>query len=113
MKMADGGFRPAYNIQLGVVGKKTGGPRSIVGVRVTNVGSDMCSVLPMQDDVVRRLGRAPSVVLADANHFNRDDVKELDRREILPVIPPARPRGPAIAASTRSLIHGWTSTGRG
>lgn len=92
MKMADGGFRPGYNIQLGVAGKKTGGPRAIVGVRVTNVGSDVSSLVPMQDQIVRRLGRAPSAVLADANHFRIDEIKELDRRGILPVVPPPRSR---------------------
>lgn len=46
----------------------------------------------MQDDIVRRLGRAPAVVLADANHFKIDEIKELDRRGILPVVPPPRPR---------------------
>src|SRR5687768_9920036 len=92
MKMADGGFRPAYNIQLAVVGKKTGGPRAIVGVRVTNLGSDLGSLIPMSDDVVRRLGRAPGVVLADANHFKIDEIKALDERGILPVVPPPRPR---------------------
>lgn len=92
MKMADGGFRPAYNIQLGVVGKKTGGPRAIVGVRVTNLGSDLGSLVPMQNDIVRRLGRAPGVLLADANHFKIAEIKELDERGILPVVPPPRSR---------------------
>lgn len=93
MKMADGGFRPGYNIETAVVGRKLGGPRSIVGVRVTNVGSDTGSLLPMQDEVVRRVGRAPQVVLADANHFRVDDVRELDRRGILPIVPTPRSRG--------------------
>lgn len=66
MKMGDGGFRPAYNVQLqpslrlrrrsvllfagaaappplefATAGSEMGGPRTIVGVRVTHVGSDM------------------------------------------------------------------------
>jgi IS5 family transposase len=92
MKMADGGFRPAFNIELAVAGRKTGGPRTIVGVRVTNLGTDIGSLIPVQDDIVRRVGRAPQAVLADANHFKIDDIKELDRRGILPVIPPPRAR---------------------
>ena len=40
MKMADGGFCPAYNVQYGVAGSELGGPRTIVGVAVSNVGSD-------------------------------------------------------------------------
>src|SRR5947209_10352021 len=49
MKMGDGGFRPAYNVQMATAGSEMGGPRTIVGVRVTNVGSDMGSVTPMVD----------------------------------------------------------------
>src|SRR3954465_120440 len=41
MKMADGGFRPAYNVCMATAGSPLGGPRTIVGVQVTNVGSDM------------------------------------------------------------------------
>ena len=37
MKMADGGFRPAFNIQLASAGSELGGPRTIVGVRVNVV----------------------------------------------------------------------------
>jgi len=57
MKMPDGGYRPAYNIQLASAGSELGGPRTIVGVRVTNVGSDMGSVGPMLDDIERRTGQ--------------------------------------------------------
>ena len=67
MKMADGGFRPAYNVQYGVVGDKMGGPRTIVGVRVTNVGSDLGSLVPMVAQVERRTGALPGAVVADTN----------------------------------------------
>jgi hypothetical protein len=46
MKMGDGGFRPAFNMQHAVAGSELGGPRTIVGVNVTNVGSDMGSPAP-------------------------------------------------------------------
>ena len=68
MKMADGGFRPAYNVQLAVAGEETGGPRTIVGVLVTNVGSDMGSVTPMLEQIEQRTGALPKTLLADANH---------------------------------------------
>jgi hypothetical protein len=41
MKMADGGFRPAMNVQMATAGSVMGGPRTIVAVGVNNVGSDM------------------------------------------------------------------------
>lgn len=40
MKMPDGGYRPGYNVQLAVAGSPMGGPRTVVGLRVTNVGSE-------------------------------------------------------------------------
>lgn len=68
MKMPDGGFRPGYNIQLATAGSELGGPRTIVGLLVTNTGSDMGSVTPMLEDIKARTGRLPSQLLADANH---------------------------------------------
>lgn len=68
MKMPDGGFRPGYNIQLATAGSELGGPRTIVGLLVTNTGSDMGSVTPMLEDIKARTGRLPRQLLADANH---------------------------------------------
>ena len=45
-----------------------GGPRAIVGVQVTNLGSDMGSVTPMFEQIVDRTGALPERILADANH---------------------------------------------
>ncbi|MFL5356902.1 transposase [Archangium sp.] len=75
MKMADGGFRPGYNVQLAVAGKAEGGPRTIVGVQVTNVGSDAGSVGPMLEQIEARTGQLPAHLLADANHATVADLK--------------------------------------
>jgi len=75
MKMADGGFRPGYNVQLAVAGEAEGGPRTIVGVQVTNVGSDAGSVGPMLEQIEARTGQRPGHLLADANHATLADVK--------------------------------------
>lgn len=93
MKMAGGAFRPGYNIQFAVAGKKTGGPRAIVGVRVTNRGSDLSSVGLMLDDISTRLrGRLPKHVLADSNHFTVAEVEEAHRRGVFLVSPPPKRR---------------------
>jgi len=68
MKMADGGFRPAYNVCMATAGSPLGGPRTIVGVQVTNVGSDMGMITPMLAEIERRTGQLPKTLLADANH---------------------------------------------
>lgn len=68
MKMGDGGFRPGFNIRMATAGSALGGPRTIVGVLVTNVGSDMGSLTPMLDEIKRTTGQLPKTLLADANH---------------------------------------------
>jgi len=87
MKMADGGFRPAYNVQMATAGDPLGGPRTVVGVRVTNVGSDAGAVTPMLDDIERRLGVLPKVLLADANHGSHDGIRDATARGVEVLIP--------------------------
>ncbi|MCP4035360.1 MAG: transposase [bacterium] len=89
MKMPDSGYRPGYNLQLAVAGSPLGGARTIVGVRVTNVGSDMNSLTPMLDDIERSTGRLPSQLLADANHTAHDDIRAVAARgvELLAPVP--------------------------
>jgi len=86
MKMPDGGFRPGFNVQLGVAGKADGGPRTIVGVQVTNVGSDLRSVPPMAEQIEERTGVRPGAMLADANHATIGCIKYLAEKGIRPVI---------------------------
>jgi transposase len=92
MKMADGGFRPALNVQYGVVGAKLGGPRTIVGVRVTNVGSDYGSLVPMVEQVEQRTGAVPTAVVADSNHAQHGEIAALLARGITPVVAAPKPR---------------------
>ena len=55
MKMGDGGFRPAYNIEFG----SDTASQIIVGVDVVTTGSDMAQMAPMVEQVTRRCGTAP------------------------------------------------------
>lgn len=61
MKMADGGFRPAYNGQF----CSDTGSQVIVGVAVTCSGSDATQMAPMVEQVETRYGQAPAEVLVD------------------------------------------------
>lgn len=87
MKMPDGGFRPGYNFQFAVAGKETGGPRTIVGVRVTNLGSDMGSVTPLLHTTVANTGLFPRLWLADANHAKHACIQYADRLGVAVLIP--------------------------
>jgi transposase len=89
MKMGDGGFRPAYNVQYAVAGSVMGGPRTIVGVNVTNLGSDMGSMAPMVEQIEERTGQRPAALLADGGHAKNDDVAATRRMGVDVIVPPA------------------------
>jgi transposase len=93
MKMGDGGFRPAYNVQLATAGSPEGGPRTVVGVRVTNLGSDVGAISPMLDDIERRTGALPKTLLADGGHLKFDCLRTAEARGVvvlMPVPPPSK-----------------------
>lgn len=112
MKMPDGGFRPGYNVQLAVAGSPLGGPRTTVGVRVHNTGSDMSSITPMLGQLKARAGRLPAVLLADANHATHACIEHATRQgvELLVAVPEhektARVRQPSPeVAAWRARMH--------
>jgi transposase len=93
MKMGDGGFRPAYNVQFATAGEKDGGPRTIVGVRVTNVGSDVGSITPMLEEIERRTGQLPETLLADGGHLKFDCLRWASAKGVsvlVPLPPPSK-----------------------
>jgi len=71
MKMADGGFRPAVNVQFA---SDTGG-QVITGVDVTNSGSDQGQMVPMLEQHQDRYGQAPGVALVDGGFANKEDIE--------------------------------------
>jgi transposase len=73
MKMADGGFRPAYNIQY------TADCHSqvIVAVEVTTSGSDMGQLKPQIQEVHERFGVYPGEALADGGFAKHDDIEQI------------------------------------
>lgn len=89
MKMTDGGFRPAYNVQFAT----DQGSDVIVGLAVTNVGSDHGELLPMLDQIERRTGTVPDMFLADAGYVSQEVVDEATRRAVHLLAPVPRQRG--------------------
>jgi hypothetical protein len=87
MKMADGGYRPAFNIQLLTAGSALGGPRTVVGLLVSNQGSDMGSLVPLVESLVESTGQKPKVLLADSNHAKYDDIEQLRGEGIRVLVP--------------------------
>jgi transposase len=93
MKMADGGFRPAYNVQLAT----DTATRVIVGVLVSNRGSDLPLMVPMLDDIRRRTGRQPGEHLVDGGFAGLDAITEADGRGVTVYAPPTKPAKPRAA----------------
>jgi transposase len=70
MKMADGGFRPAYNLQYSTDTKS----QIIVGVDVSTSGSDQGQMPPVVAQVHERFGRYPKEVLVDGGFVKHEDI---------------------------------------
>jgi transposase len=92
MKMADGGFRPAFNAQF-VVDAPT---QFIAAVGVTNSGSDMAQMAPMHQQLVQRYGHVPEHWLADGGFTKLQAIEALHAQGTQAVVPPPRSRNPAI-----------------
>jgi transposase len=89
MKMADGGFRPAYNVQL-ATDVASG---YVVGVAVTNQGSDQQQLVPMLDQLAQRGVRADHL-LADGGYVAHAAIEDATARGITVLMPvPPRRRG--------------------
>jgi transposase len=73
MKMADGGYRPAYNVQLATDTKT----QVIVGVDVTNSGGDRGQMAPMVEQIESRHGQPPAEMLVDGGFVKKEDIDEV------------------------------------
>ena len=86
MKMADGGFRPAFNAQLAV----DTATQLIAGVDLVNIGSDMGQMVPMHEQIEQRYGHTPEHWLADGGYSKLQAIDEVAQRGTQPVMPPPR-----------------------
>ena len=107
-KMADGGWRPAWNAQLAT----DAGSGIIVGADIARVGVDHGELAPMVRQLRRRYGRAPGAMLADGGFVNLDAFEELAACGVTVYAPPKEDhriiRGPADpSAIDTPVIAGW------
>jgi transposase len=85
MKMADGGFRPAYNVQVASVA----GEQIVVAVEPNNVGSDRGQIGPMLDEVEER-GHLPERYLADGGFGSAQDIERAHEEKVAIYCPPTQ-----------------------
>ena len=91
MKMGDGGFRPAYNVQFTTATDS----QIIVGVDVNNIGSDLGQLSPMLDQVEQRYGERPAEWLVDGGYARHNDIEDADGRGITVYAPVPKPKDPS------------------
>jgi hypothetical protein len=75
MKMGDGGFRPAYNVQFATDGSS----RMILAVAVTNNGSDGGQMSPMHERVCERYAKVPAKYTVDGGFTTIEDITAVER----------------------------------
>jgi transposase len=86
MKMADGGFRPAYNVQVA----SAAGEQIVVAVAVCNTGSDRGLLRPMLERLRARRGHFPGRHLADGGFCSAKDIEWAHREGIEVYCPPTQ-----------------------
>lgn len=108
MKMGDGGFRPAYNAQFAVDTET----QIVVGVEVSNSGSDQGQLVPMLEQLDKRYGRIPSETLVDGGFAGLKDIEKASELGTQVYAPVAKPkdttRDPHVPLATDSpVIAQW------
>jgi len=88
MKMSDGGYRPAYNVQLAT----DVGSGVIVGAAVVNEGTDTGQAENIETQVARRSGVHPENYLMDGGFAQRETITTLTKREVTVYAPVRAPR---------------------
>jgi transposase len=89
MKLADGGSRPAFNIQTALDPKS----RIVVDVMLTQKRNDIGLLPPMVEQIETHYGYKPHRVVADGGYISRRDIDVLESSGV-EVVAPVPSRGP-------------------
>ena len=89
MKMGDGGYRPAYNVEYATA---CDGSQVIVGVDVITVGSDMGQIAPLVEQVEKRQEVRPKEVLVDGGLAKYKDIEEVEKKGTKVYAPVPKPK---------------------
>jgi transposase len=111
MKMPNGGFHPAFNVQLATDTES----RAIVGVEVSNEGSDSAGLsAPMRQQVEQRSGSQMEQHLVDGGYLRREDLEQAHQQGVELFVPPkparkAQNRGHELEAKRgdSAAVRAW------
>jgi transposase len=109
MKMADAGFRPAYNVQVASVA----GEQIVVAVDVTSNGSDGGLMRPMLEQVQAQTGHFPKRHVVDGGFTNFDDIEWAHGEGTEVFCPPKKPKKDADPYEVRPRDRPGTAAWRG
>jgi transposase len=70
MKQSDGGYAPSYNAQISTDAKE----KVIVGVGVSQCGSDYEELVPSEEKVEETMGTAPEQMVTDGGFVSRENI---------------------------------------
>jgi len=85
MKMANGGFNPAWNVQLATDTES----RAIVGVKVSNEGYDSAGLsTAMRQQVEERTGKKVEEQLLDGGYLRMQDIEDAHQEQVKLFVPP-------------------------
>jgi transposase len=91
MKMSNGGFNPAVNVQVAT----DTASRAIVGVEVSNEGSDSAGLsTPMRQQVEERTKQAVKEHLIDGGYLRTEDIEAAHDQGVAVYVPPKPARNP-------------------
>jgi transposase len=91
MKMSNGGYNPAFNVQLASDPES----RAILGVEVTNEGTDTAGLSePMREQVERRTGKKVKQHLIDGGYLHYQDIERAHEQGVELFVPPKGARKP-------------------
>lgn len=88
MKMADGGYRPAYDVQFSTDTET----QVIVGVAVNNQGNDKGQLGHMQEQLEVRYGFRPKEALVDGGYVQYTDFEQVSQQGTVIYAPPSQYR---------------------
>jgi transposase len=83
MKQADGGYVPSYNVQISTDAHS----KIIVGVSVSQSGSDQGQLPAAVDRVEENAGKKPDRMVVDGGYVTRDTIMEMSQEQVVLIGP--------------------------
>ena len=96
MKMGDGGFRPAFNVELATATDA----QVITGADVTNSGSDRGQLAPMVEQHQQRYEQVPGEALVDGGFATKGDIEKVEQGGTTVYAPVQKSKDPERDAHT-------------